>query len=110
MQASTGLYEQQIEVMLGQTDDLEREIEALSYKSTTSSKDEPALVKKLQAQIELFLKRKNNEYVKTVFLQYADKKENLILPDNFHAALTEFGVHLTSEEVSLLMTSMDTED
>lgn len=103
---STG-YEREIGVLLEQAIDLERELEGASYSRTQGPKGEPELVKKLQSQIERFLKRRNDEYVGKVFLQYADKDTMLILPDKFHAALSDFGVHLMAEEEALLLTTMD---
>jgi hypothetical protein len=65
------------------------------------------VVEKLQGQIELFLNRRNKEYVERVFHNFADKKKKLILSSKFHEALSEFGVHLPSAEVEILLATMD---
>jgi hypothetical protein len=66
-----------------------------------------ARVKNLVAQIDIFLSRTNTECVECVFKNHADQTLILILPDQLSEALSAFGVHLSSEEVKALATTMD---
>mmetsp|Transcript_54968 Transcript_54968/g.115031 ORF Transcript_54968/g.115031 Transcript_54968/m.115031 type:complete len:480 (-) Transcript_54968:15-1454(-) len=72
-----------------------------------SVRHETELGCKLQAQIERFLLRTNNQFVERVFNTYADSDKDLILPNRLQGALSEFGAHLPSDEVEVLMTAMD---
>jgi hypothetical protein len=74
-----------------------------------SSPSEDEQRKRMLAQIELFLNRNDDERdaVGPAFQKYADEGRKLILPDRLHGALAECGVHLPSEEVTMLMTTMD---
>ena len=65
------------------------------------------VVKTLQGQIERFLNRRNDEFIEHAFNKHADKEKKLIWLNKSDEALLEFGVHLPSEEIKMLVTTMD---
>jgi hypothetical protein len=74
------------------------------------SEGDPNLVKELQAQIELFLNRRKDEFIEHVFNKYADSADRdhkMMFFNKTDEALREFGLHLPSEEVRILVTTMD---
>ena len=61
----------------------------------------------VQSSVEIFLRRQNLDFVKSVFDRYAHSEQKIILANSLGQALGEFGIPFTIEEAEEVMAVMD---
>ena len=61
----------------------------------------------VQERVRSFLQIRNEDFVRSVFLKYADADSRLVETEMLAAALNEFKIGLTAEEANAITTSMD---
>jgi hypothetical protein len=65
------------------------------------------VLEQVQTSVRTFLRSQNEDSVQQIFLKYSDANSHLLKTDELQAALKEFNINLTAEEVADVMLSMD---
>ena len=63
----------------------------------------------LQARVDIYLRRRNEQFVRGVFDRHVDPVTKLLSANKLQGALSEFGVQLTASEACELMVAKDTD-